>query len=147
MNNQNESDTPEKAVASDALFCDSPIAPESVTLFAESLLSKWGFHDGDQLDWLYDFGFTDDHPVLIEVVKTKLLPALPHHIEVREISCIHNPIRASKIDGNSVEDAWFDPYYKFEFGKPDCVEVSGDEVVEIARRISSQNTEHTDTSR
>ena len=145
MNDQNRSDTREEAVASDALFCDSPIAPESVTLFAESLLSKWGFHDGDQLDWLYDFGITDDHPVLIEVVKAKLLPALPHHVEVREISCIHNPIRASKIDGKNVEDAWHDSDFKFNFGKPDFVEVPGAEIVEIAQRISSQNIETTNS--
>ena len=140
MKDQNEPPETVTPVASDDLFCDSPIAPESVTLFAESLLSKWGFHDGDQLDWLYDFGISDDHPVLIEVVKTKLLPALSHHVEVREISCIHNPIRASKIDGKGVKDAWFDPDYKFEFGKPDYVEVSGAEIVEIARRVSSQNS-------
>jgi major membrane immunogen (membrane-anchored lipoprotein) len=77
----------------------------NLVLYADDLLSKWGFSDGDRLsDWVYDrlnrFDFEyDNHKVLEELVKRYLLPKLDKKVEIYFISTIHNPVRAEMIDG------------------------------------------------
>lgn len=78
------------------------------------LLSKFGFKDGDILDDIWfdveDSGIEpkiDRHQFLIKVVKELLIPKIDNNIELLEIDTIHNPIRASKVDGidiNSFDD-------------------------------------------
>jgi hypothetical protein len=85
-----------------------------LVLDSQSLCSKWGFGDGDDPDWLWDycqeFGldlFTVDwHVVLRRLVRAHLLPALAEHheVEVYDIDTNHNPIRAGRIDGREVDD-------------------------------------------
>lgn len=120
---------------------------ENVAFSTGSLLSKWGFGDGDQLDdLLYDNGYGDvweterlslpdeafsfDHRVLIRCVETFVLPQVREHHEITtyRIHTIHNPIRASLIDGEDVDDTsgrWCDL-------TPPTVEVPVAQVLAIA---------------
>jgi hypothetical protein len=78
-----------------------------VRLHSSGLLSKWGFSDGDLLaDCLQGLSPSTQREVLRRLVRRFLLPALArtHEIEVYEIGSHHNPIRASIVDGHSVDD-------------------------------------------
>lgn len=119
-------------------FDQPPKPPETVTLFADGLLSKWGFCDGDLLEWLYEFGKHDRHAVLCAVVRQKLLPALAQKVEVEEISTIHNPIRARTVDGKDVTHMHYDSAIRTEgLLTPASVDVPGAEVLAIARALSA----------
>ena len=72
----------------------------------DSLLSKWGFSDGDMLeDLLYDnnLGDVDTHTVLIKVVKEMVAPKVKQVLDIYEIPSIHNPIRTNSVDGVAVD--------------------------------------------
>ena len=85
---------------------------EGVWLWSYDLVSKWGFNDGDMpenlLDHLDDLGIsygkTEWHPILRRLVREHLLPKIPQQVEVYDIETIHNPIRASSVDGREVDD-------------------------------------------
>jgi hypothetical protein len=98
-------------------------APPTLTLHSWSLLSKFGFNDGDVPDEILDYMFEagvnpretpwDWHDALRAMVRKHLLPALAaegHEVEVYDIDTAHNPIRADKIDGVVVDsldrDQW-----------------------------------------
>lgn len=106
----------------------------TLTLFADCLLSKWGFGDGDvpdaYLDWCDDNGhpYPDDwHTVLRTLVRTRLVPALHQRVEVVDIETIHNPIRAERVDGVDVPD-WRSNDSGLTL-TPECVEVPYVEVL------------------
>lgn len=90
----------------------------TLSLWSESLLSKWGFQDGDTpeqvMDYCDDHGIdyvrVDWHEVLRGLVRKHLLPELEKHhtIKLVDIETIHNPIRASEVDGRDVEGDWYD---------------------------------------
>lgn len=122
-------------------YFDQPTQPpETVTLFADGLLSKWGFSDGDILEWLFDFGDHDRHAVLCAVVRQKLIPALAQKVEVEEISTIHNPIRARTVDGKDVTHMHYDSALRTEgMLTPASVDVTGAEVLAIARSLSAND--------
>jgi len=86
------------------------MSPPALVLHAECLCSKWGFSDGDTPDALMDYwdaigvdyNRIDWHAVLRRLVREHLVPAMEtagHAVEVFDIDTIHNPIRASQIDG------------------------------------------------
>lgn len=95
----------------------------------DSLLSKWGFGDGDSLsDYVYDEFNTYDfefkcHKALEELVKRYLLPTLPKKVEIFFISTIHNPVRAEMIDGQ---------YYKNHYEHDDN-DLLGDNSISVTR--------------
>ena len=91
-----------------------------VTFETEGLLWKWGFGDGDMLDdLLAGHGWADqwqkdreagidiwfDHRVLVRVIREHVLPALAEHhvIATMVVDTIHNPIRATVVDGVEVD--------------------------------------------
>jgi hypothetical protein len=92
---------------------EDPAAPAGLTLYADDLCSKWGFNDGDMpehvMAWCTENGIAwhdvDWHDVLRALVHEHLLPALAEHheIEVYHIMTQHNPIRASRIDGEDID--------------------------------------------
>lgn len=72
---------------------------KTLHLHAQSLASKFGFMDGDIVSLFCEennieseLKDKDSHDVLIKLVREHLLP-LVSHIEVFEISTMHNPIR------------------------------------------------------
>ena len=66
--------------------------------YPEGLLSKWGFADGD----LLDYAFTRED--LCDFVEKVIVPQITSHkVETCRISTIHNPIRAKTVDGIEVE--------------------------------------------
>lgn len=72
---------------------------KSLQLHAQSLASKFGFMDGDIVSLFCEennieseLKDKDSHYVLIKLVRKHLLP-LVSHVEVFEISTMHNPIR------------------------------------------------------
>lgn len=89
------------------------MADPKFLLHAESLLSKWGFGDGDALsDWWWDtFEYDPDwdfHVVLFELVKEHLVPEMErkgHRVELVFIHTIHNPVRAERLNGEEID--WY----------------------------------------
>lgn len=84
-----------------------------LVLSCASLLSKWGFGDGDVPDWLLDtldergIDYPDDwQEVLWTLVNEHLLPALDQRVELVRIETNHNPVRADTVDGVNVRDEW-----------------------------------------
>ncbi|WAZ20179.1 hypothetical protein STRCI_001278 [Streptomyces cinnabarinus] len=84
-----------------------------LTLRSSSLLSKWGFNDGDDPeDWLdyceaNGIDYTNLDFPLIPIVRRYLLPKLDQSVEVVELETCHNPIRAETVDGQDVTEVWF----------------------------------------
>ncbi|NQX36267.1 hypothetical protein [Herbiconiux sp. VKM Ac-2851] len=87
-----------------------------LSLDAQSLLSKWGFGDGDKIgDWWWDhfdepldsrFPGAHRHDVLRLLVRLALVPAIEafgHAITVYDIGTIHNPVRAETVDGITID--------------------------------------------
>lgn len=118
-------------------YDDPPAIPETVQLYSQCLLSKWGFCDGDILEWLSDFGAFDRRAVLVELVKTKLLPTLNQPVEFEVINTIHNPIRVTTVDGQDVTH-WHYETNLPELLTPEEVTVSGAEVLTLARQIQQR---------
>lgn len=121
----------------DNYFGQPPTPPKTEMLFSQGLLSKWGFHDGDLLEWLFEFGDYDRRAVLCAVVRKHLIPALKHKVDVQEIETIHNPIRLRTVDDRDVTDEWYDPDNKTKL-TPEYVEVSGEEILAIAKSIGER---------
>ncbi|MFD7978880.1 hypothetical protein [Streptomyces sp. NPDC059071] len=84
-----------------------------LTLFSSSLLSKWGFNDGDEpSDWLdYCEGKGIDYTALpfplIPLVRIHLLPRIDQDVSLVEVETIHNPIRVETVEGVDVTEVWF----------------------------------------
>lgn len=114
-------------------------ASTELTLYSDGLCSKWGFHDGDMpdqvRDWCAGIGVepyaVDWHEVLRKLVHEYLLPALAEHheIEVYHIITSHNPIRASRIDGEDI-DARNGPRPRLT---PELVTVPAEAVIALLR--------------
>jgi hypothetical protein len=111
-------------------------------LDAESLMSKWGFGDGDAFfDWWWDrFDESppfDDDDVLHALVLAYLVPALHkagHVVEIERIGTIHNPVRAARLDGVEV-----DHYSTHDhLDPPVWVTVSPEQVDEIVHKVVLQ---------
>lgn len=122
-------------------FQDVPDTPDTVHLFSVSLLSKHGFHDGDQLDWLRSHrrGYSK-HDVLIECVKRKMLPVLVQRVEICEVSCCHNPCRAETVDGKNVSGMWYNLTPELNPPlSPESVTVTGAEIIAIAEELRSDS--------
>lgn len=83
------------------------------TMHADSLLSKWGFGDGDALsEWWWHRFETDppfnDHDVLFNLVEAYLAPkmrAAGWEVDLVKIATIHNPVRAERL--NNAEIDWY----------------------------------------
>ena len=92
-----------------------PAREPSLTLFSSSLLSKWGFNDGDAPDDVLDYceehglGWRIEwHPALVQLVRRFLLPVLDQDVTIAEIETNHNPIRAETVGGVDVTDCWYE---------------------------------------
>jgi hypothetical protein len=106
-------------------------------LDSESLLSKWGFNDGDEPDPLLDllderglpYPTRDEWTIVLRrLVRKHLIPALDQAVEVVDMETSHNPIRVTAVDGVDVRALWS------ESGKsvpltPEAVAVPIDEVL------------------
>lgn len=86
---------------------------DGLVLRSDGLLSKWGFNDGDEPDWILDIldehGLDhpeDWHEVLWRLVNEHLLPALDQRVELVRIETNHNPVRASTLNGEDVSELW-----------------------------------------
>ncbi|MFG2328262.1 hypothetical protein ACGFMM_01415 [Streptomyces sp. NPDC048604] len=108
-----------------------------VTLFSSSLLSKWGFSDGDDPgDWLdYCEARGIDYTVLgfplVALVRQYLLPRIEQPITVVEVETIHNPIRAETVNGQDMTETWFGRAPEPTL-TPEYVEVPMSEVLGVA---------------
>ena len=88
------------------------MAEWTLHLDGDSLLSKWGFGDGDCVfDYWWDAADEavefDHHAALRLLVHRHLIPAIEaagHTITVYNIETSHNPIRADMLDGEPVDD-------------------------------------------
>lgn len=109
---------------------------------AESLLSKWGFGDGDALDdWWWDN--YDDAPtvdtdeLLYALAAAHLVPAMReagYEVELERIGTTHNPVRARTLNGVEVDHYSLD--YRFE--PPVWVAVSPEQIQDLIRKTTGQ---------
>lgn len=108
-------------------------------LESASLLSKWGFCDGEPpeawLDWCEAQGINYDE---IEfpwevLVREHLIPVLDQNVTVVALGTHHNPVRVQTVNGVDVSQAWYgraeDPLLT-----PAFVDVPMSEVLRLARR-------------
>ncbi|PYY59977.1 hypothetical protein DEJ17_06305 [Curtobacterium sp. MCSS17_011] len=115
--------------------------PAPLRLDGGSLLSKWGFSDGDlMIDWAWDNLPADDaervseqhHDLLIGLVQERLVPELTEwDVEVAVMETLHNPIRARRIDGAEVD--WRDPEFSHPLENIEVV-VSAEHVLQKVRQ-------------
>ena len=116
-----------------------------LTLYADCLLSKWGFHDGDEpdfwLDWCDEQGVDynargwDWHTTLRRLVREHLAPKLDQRVELVDIETIHNPIRAETVDG--VEVDWYAD--SLIMLTPEHVDIPFSEVLRVACAVQLAN--------
>lgn len=106
----------------------------SITFETKGLLSRYGFMDGQLLDDLLmeEFG-TSNNNDLAEVVIRCVIPKIDQKIEIEDIVdyisyTSHNPIRAERIDGISVDD--FDSELT-----PRFVEVEEKDIIEVLKEV------------
>jgi hypothetical protein len=107
-----------------------------VVLESASLLSRWGFDDGDCLAWLKDYGEVDEFKVLEAIVRAYLLPLLDVNIQLCCLHTIHNPVRVLKVNGVDAEQFWDDDR-SFLFFPDIKVTVAGEHVLAIARIVQN----------
>lgn len=112
---------------------------QTFTLSADSLLSKFGFGDGDMLhEVIWEGGYLgmpraadEDRlsfasEVLISCVMRYLAPLLPANLEFEHIAGVHNPIRVCGWH-------WEDP----EITLPDVsVEITEQQVLDVAAEVA-----------
>ena len=112
-------------------------------MYADDLLSKWGFGDGDRLsDFLYENNAeyackVGNHKLLEELVKRFLLPKLDKKVEIFFIQSIHNPVRVEMINGE---------YYTNHYKSDDngllgdvSVELTIEEIMAVIRDMEPSN--------
>jgi hypothetical protein len=109
-------------------------------LVSAGLLSKWGFNDGDEPDDVLDYldeQLGEDaqrvnwHPILRRLVRERLITALDQVVVAVDVETIHNPIRASTVDGVDVGDNWYETWNAATL-TPEFVEVPFDDVLALA---------------
>lgn len=115
---------------------------DTLTLHSASLLSKYGFNDGDEPDALLDeldrrgIAYPNSgewHAALTRLVREHLVPALDQRVEVVEIETNHNPIRAQTVDGADVSDQWYETDATTTL-TPDAVSVPIDVVLSVMQQ-------------
>lgn len=126
---------------------------ETLILVSASLLSKWGFGDGDPFeaftDWYHDrhgdglmrhcncksldLGVSDDD-LLRLLVRRYLVPALDQRVELVDIETSHNPVRATKVDGVDVEECWYGAAPAPAL-TPDAVEIPYEDVLKAVDEL------------
>lgn len=125
----------------------------TLILVSASLLSKWGFDDGDPFeaftDWYHDqhsdgpmrhcncksldLGVSD-HDLLRLLVRRHLVPALDQRVELVDIETSHNPVRATKVDGVDVEECWYGRAPTPTL-TPDAVEIAYEDVLKAIEEL------------
>ncbi|WP_336630018.1 MULTISPECIES: hypothetical protein [unclassified Microbacterium] len=121
------------------------MAENGFLLDAESLMSKWGFGDGDALDdWWWDRFDTDadfdTDELLYALVQAYLVPAIRaagHVVELVRIGTIHNPVRAGTLDGVEA-DHYTDGKH---FDPPIYVNITVEQVQDMVRKIIPNRTD------
>lgn len=114
-----------------------------LVLRSDGLLSKWGFNDGDEPEWLIDVfderGIDwieiDWHEVLWRLVNEYLLPVLDQRVELERIQTNHNPVRASTVNGSNVEELWTSK--STTCLTPESVTVPLDRVLDVIEQVNS----------
>ena len=106
-----------------------------VEFYPEGLLHKFGFGDGDMLYELieeHDLG-VDHQDLLIAVVEQLVVPRLDQVVETYTMVSLHNPIRASTIDGEEADVS--------STLTPQIVEIPVADIIRIARTLPPRDDE------
>ncbi|MFC9995777.1 hypothetical protein [Nocardia sp. NPDC127526] len=114
-------------------------------LRAECLFSKFGFHDGEQVqEWLWaaeDAGICitqwmghDDHAVLAQLAIDHLAPLLPEPFTIRRTMTSHNPIRIDTWRGEDWDDYAEAPAEVHDI----CVTVPGQTVIDLLNTMGNE---------
>lgn len=113
----------------------------TVRLHSASLLSKYGFNDGDDpeewLDWCEGNGIDlsrariNSFP-LAAAVKKFLVPLIEQDITVTELVTAHNPVRIQTLDGHDMTGVWHGTLSEPEL-TPAYVDVPMTEILKLAQ--------------
>ncbi|MBN2846904.1 MAG: hypothetical protein JXP72_00435 [Coriobacteriia bacterium] len=100
-----------------------------IDFYAEDLLHKFGFGDGDMLyDFVEEHGLdVDDRDLLVAVIEHLVVPRLEQAVETYTLCTLHNPIRARTIDG---EEASI-----YSTLTPEFIEVREADIIRIAQTL------------
>lgn len=106
-----------------------PPAAEVVAFRPEGLLHKFGFGDGDLLVDLMEEHHVevDRSDLLVAVVERLVVPRLDQRVETYTLTSLHNPIRASTVDG---VEADLDSVLT-----PEVIEVPVPKILAVARAL------------
>jgi hypothetical protein len=108
---------------------DDPL-PSSVTFHTNGLYSKWGFNDGDLLDYLFPGLIPEErHKLLFEIVQVLILPRLDQEVRVFYMPSSHNPVRAERVNGTEV--VWEGGRGTGEPLTPEVIELPFDLLIEV----------------
>ena len=109
------------------------VTPEEFVFETASLYQRSGFESGDLLKSAFPgVGAAELRELLVDVVRSHVLPQLDQDVQVLQIPSVHNPVRATNVSGTSVT-------WTAEFGTgpaltPKRVRVSAEDVFACARR-------------
>lgn len=111
--------------------CMDPLG-KTYQFFSDSLLSKWGFGDGDMLNELCGATSHDDLALFVEKV---IVPQITSHkITTCRIHTSHNPIRAETIDG---VEPLYPSDYRFTL-LAQCFSYTGQEILEALEKLINE---------
>lgn len=111
------------------------VLPSFFTLVSAGLYERSGFEGGELFDDAFpQLSAVQARELLAAVVQSYLLPALENEVQTVVIPGVHNPIRATHVDGTSVQ------WSTAERGigpalVPASVRVQTQDVLECARRL------------
>lgn len=105
---------------------------KTYTFFSDSLLSKWGFGDGNMLDELCGATSHDDLALFVDKIIVSQITS--HKVTARRVHTIHNPIRAEFVDG---VEALYPVDERFEL-KPEKFSYTGQEILEALEKLRNE---------
>lgn len=109
------------------------LPPEEFIFETASLYQRSGFNGGELLRPAFPkLAGSELRELLVDVVRSHVLPQIDQDVQVLQIPSVHNPVRATNVGGTSV--TWTAEFGTGETLTPWQVRVSAADVFECARR-------------
>lgn len=107
--------------------------PEEFLFETASLYQRSGFKAGELLrEGFPTLGGSELRELLVDVVRSYVLPQLDQDVQVLQIPTVHNPVRATNVNGQTV--TWTAEFGTGPVLSPKVVRVSAADVYTAARK-------------